>query len=243
MKKDFFTIIQEGDHKGKRLYFEEKCGGDTIVQIEILYLFQDALKNNYKIFLLNCKPNHNIIIPENDLNFIKTSIKREDQDIYKNHIFSEEVLNLKQLQYEDLLKLYNLAIKNNNIGALFLYPFLNNNFYCFNIFLIVNQEFDLNSIINNQYNVIKVNSVTQYYEGTITLDIIENIYDFSNLQFKDYIITHEEIEKTTPYNVFDLPEKIEYNNFLESFNQYIDDNPGKDFSEFYKKSNFLRDKL
>ena len=98
MKKDFFTIIQEGEHKGKRLYHEDKCGGDYVLPVEIFYLFQNAFKNDYKIFLLNCKSNHNIIIPEKDLKFLNTSVKYEDQDIYENYVFSDETLKLKELQ-------------------------------------------------------------------------------------------------------------------------------------------------
>ena len=141
-----------------------------------------------------------------------------------------------------MLKLYSLAIKNNNIGALFLIPFLNDNLYCFNLFLITKKEFDLNSIINIKYDLIKINSITQYYEDTITLEILEKIYDFSTLQFKDYIVPIEELKKTRPYDIFSLPEKIEYDNFLKFMIEHIDDN-FQNNGELNKKEIILREKL
>jgi hypothetical protein len=68
---NIYKIIPEGKYKGKRLYDESIYGGEHIFPLEIQAFFDNALKNNYKMFVINCISNHFIKIPQNDLNFLK----------------------------------------------------------------------------------------------------------------------------------------------------------------------------
>ena len=179
-----------------RLYLEDRCGSEHILPIEMYYLFQNAFKNNYKIFFLKCNSKHSITIPEEDLKFLKTDISIHDQENYLKYCFSENVLKIKEFQYVDILKLYKIAIEKNQIGAFFLHPFLDNNLYCFNIFLIVKNNFDLNEILNSNFNLIKINSVIEYYPNTLTIEVTKKMYDLLNVQFKDHIVPYDDVSKT-----------------------------------------------
>ena len=236
-------IIPEGKYKGMRLYLEDKCGAEHILPIEMFYLFQNAFKNNYKVFFLKCIPNHSIIIPEKDLNFLKTAINKHDEEEYLKHYFSNNVLKIKKLQHLDILEIYKIAIKKNQISAFFLHPVLNTNFYCFNMFLIVKNNFDLNEILNLNLNLIKINSIIEYHPHTLTLEITKNIYDLLNVEFKDYIVPYSELKKTRPYDVFNLQEKKDLNILYDKKNEMRENNFKKDFSEIDERIKISKKKL
>lgn len=225
---DFITIIQEGPYKGMRLHLENKCGGEHTFPIEMYFLFKNALKFNYKIYYLDCISNHNIIIPEFDLDFLKTSITINEEYKIKQHNFSNETLKIKDLQYKDLLCLYNISINNGKINAISALPFLKNGFYCFDIFLIVDDDFNLEKLLNLEFNLIKIKSIIKYDENNLNIEIMQKKYDLLNLQFKDYLIPHEEIKKTEPYDLFSLPEKIEVEKFYKKIFSFIEENPDSD---------------
>lgn len=237
------TIIPEGKYKGMRLYDETLGGGEHTLPVEMYYLFQNAFKNDYKVFFLKNVPNHLIKISEEELEFFKTSIKNEDETTYLNHTFSENALKIKELQYKDILQIYNLSITNNNIGAYFIYPELINNYYCFHLFLIVKPDFNLEQLLSLNFNIIKVNSVLEYNKDTLTVDLMFKIYDLLNLQFKDYIIPFDELEKTRSYNVFELQEKKDLDNYYDIFFDFEKKNPDADVSNFRFKINELKKKL
>ena len=237
----FPIIIPEGKYKGMRLYLEDEYGAEHILPVEMHYLFLNAFKNNYKVFFLNCVPSHNITIPTIDLNFLNTPINTEED--FLKHSFSENVLKIKKLQHEDILKLYKLSIDNKQIDAFFLHPYLKNNFYCFDIFLIVNQNFDLNELLNYNFNLIRINSVIQYNSSTLTLDILKKFYDLLNMQFKDYFISYNDMKKTRPYDVFELQEKKDLSSAYKDFSEMNRNYPNLNLSEFREKINFLEKKL
>jgi hypothetical protein len=165
-----YTLIPEGKYKGKRLYSEKFNNNIDMMQTEMYFLFQHAFKQNYKIFYIHSKRNHNIRLSEEELVFFKTSIKLEDVNLYLKHNFSNEALEIKKLQYQDLLQLYNLAIKTDNIGSIFTYPKLDEGFYCFDFLLIVKENFNLNDILDVNFNTIKVYSIVEYHSVTITIE-------------------------------------------------------------------------
>jgi len=94
-----------------RLYLENEMVDEHILPIETYYFFIGVFKNNFKIFLLNTQSNHNIIIFDNNLKFLNKSIKYEEINTYLDYNFSKYVLNIKNLQYQDIIQLYKLAIK------------------------------------------------------------------------------------------------------------------------------------
>lgn len=240
---DFITIIQNGPNKGKRLHHENKCGGEHTFPIEMYFLFQNAFKFNYKVYYLSCTPNHNIIIPESDLIFLKTSITIDEDYKIKQHIFLNETLKIKNLQYKDLLCLYDISVNNGQINAIYTIPSLKNNLYCFDIFLITNNDFELKKLLDLNFNIIKINSVIQYYKNTLNIELMQKKYDLLNLQFKDYLVPFDDMKKTEPYDFFSLPEKIDLDNFYEKFFSFEEKNPNLDSSHFDKHFEFLADKL
>ena len=246
MINDFLNIIPEGKYKGMRLYHEDKCGSEHVLPIEMYYLFQNALKNNYKVFFLSCKPIHNIEIPENDLNFIKKPLqflKKNEELEYLTYNFSEKTLKIKDLQYKDILQIYTIGIKTDSIGSFFIYPELINDLYCFHLFIIVKNNFNLDVLLSLNFNIIKISSIIQHNENTITIKLMQKMYDLLNLQFKDYIIPFNEIEKTKPYDILKLPEKIELNNFYDKYFDFRKKNPNTNYNFFKIKIEELKLKL
>ena len=240
---DFITIIQEGPHKGMRLHHEDKCGGEHTFPIEMYFLFKNALKLNYKVYYLDCVSNHNIVIPEFDLDFLKKSITIDEEYKIEQHNFLNETLKIKDLQYKDLLYLYNISINGGGIGAISVLPFLKNGFYCFDMFLIVDNNFNLESLLDFKFNIIKIKSIIKYDENNLNIEIMQKKYDLLNLQFKDCLIPYSEIKKTKPYDLFSLPEKIEVENFYKKISSFREKNPNSDSSHFYDHLKFLEDKL
>ena len=216
----YFKIIPEGPYKGKRLYFENTCGGEHIFPIELYYLFQYSMKNNYNVYYLVCEANHNIEINQFDLQYIQTTRKHPAYETYIRHNFSNTTLKIKDMQYHDMLQIYNLAVEFDQIGAFFTYPiFDKNNKYCFNMFLITKQNFDINKILKINFKLIKINSVIIHTQKTLTIELMQKMYDLTNVQFKDYIIDEEEDKKTRPYDENLLPEKIEWIEFSDNLSE------------------------
>jgi hypothetical protein len=192
----FFKVISLGPNKGKRIYYENLCGIDQVWSVEIYYLLLNTLKLNYKIFYFNSKSIHNIKIPDDDLNFLYSYIT---SDTYENYNFSKEVIQIKNLQEDDIKKLYNLSVKTGDVGGLFTYPSLKSNFYCFDFFLIIKNDFDLNSVLNLDFNLIKIHSVIEYNENNLSLEFIQRIYNIPELKFKDYVVLYQDLRKTRPH--------------------------------------------
>ena len=246
MFTEFLDIIPKGKYKGMRLYHEDKCGSEHVLPIEMYYLFQNAFKNDYKVFFLNCVPIHNIKIPKNDLDFLKKSLKfnnNSDELEYLNYDFSSEILKIKDLQYKDILQIYKTSIKNNKVGSFFIYPELIDDFYCFHVFIIAKNSFNLNFLLSLNFNIIKINSIVEHNENTITIELMQKMYNLLNLQFKDYIIPYVEIKKTRPYKLLELPEKIELDNALKTCLNFRINNPGINYDHLQEKIDELKIKL
>ena len=242
-ENNFLKYIKDGKHKGKRLYLEQFCGLDDMYPIEMYYLFQNAFKNNLRVFYFSCIPNNNILIPDYDINFLNKSIPYENYEVYEKHKFSKEVLNLKNLQCNDFFKLYNLAIKYKFIKSVILIPNLYKKSYHYNFFLIVDNNFNLTHFLKLNLSLVKINSTIEYYTNTLTFDFIFDIYNFSKINCKDYIVTPEELLSTRPFNELELKEKKDSNNFYKFFSDFIDKNPNSDYSELKKKAALLDKKL
>lgn len=236
-----YKIIPEGKNKGMRLYDELTCDVKHALPIEMTAFFDNALKNNCKIFVLNCISNHKLEIPKNDLYFLnKIFNKHENLDAYDNYVFSKEVIKIKELQYLDIKQLYDIAIKKKEIHSFFINPYLESNFYCFNVCLIVNSNFNLTELLNLDFNLIKINSVNEYINSdNIVLTYFKNLCDLYNSPFKDYKVSQKELKKTRPYDELKLPERLNYNNYVEKYLKFINENPGSDVSHMEKEIDFL----
>jgi len=237
-------IISEGRYKGKRFYDESLYDGAALLPLEINFYFKNALNNNYKIFVLNCSCNHNILIPQNDLIFLEKMLDcNEDTEIYTNHNFSDEVIKIKEFQYFDIKQLYNIAIKKNQIGSLFINPFLEKNFYCFNVCLVVNKDFDLNEILNFKFNLIKVTSINEYKNiDNLISTFFKNLYNLDYTKFKDYFVTWEELKQTRPYDELELQERKNYNNYCRNYLDFTQNNPHINVDYMEKELDILEKK-
>ena len=242
-ENNFLKYIKDGKHKGKRLYLEQFCGLDDMYPIEMYYLFQNAFKNNLRVFYFPCIPNNNILIPDYDINFLDKSIPYENREIYEKHKFSKEVLDVKNLQCNDLFKLYNLAVKYRFIKSIILIPNLYEKTYHYNFFLIVDNNFNLTHFLKLNLSLVKIKSSIEYYTNTLTFDFIFNIYNFSKINCKDYIVTPDEILTTIPYDIFKLKEKIELDNFLTFSTNVRKNNPNIDHPYLDEKIKDLKKKL
>ena len=165
-------------------------------------------------------------------------------DNFKEYFFSKNTLKIKNWQYLDILKLYDLSIKTDKIGAFFIYPILDkNNKYCFNIFLISQIDFDINEILKINFDLIKIKSINTQNNFDFSIEFFRKLYDLNNLKFKDNIISNKDMYKINFYEEKTLPEKIAFNNFLVSdmsgeLKNYFKDEI-KNIKIFYKK-NFLQ---
>lgn len=239
-----YKIIPDGKYKGKRLYDELKHDGSDVLPSEINAFFKNAFNNGYKIFVLNCISNHSIIIPQKDLDFLKTILDyNKDEELYKNYKFSKEVVKIKELQYFDIKQLYDIAVKNNQIGSLFINPFLKNNFYCFNLCLIVTKDFDLNILLNLNFNIIKIDSINEYTSpNNLIFKFFKNLFDLNNTPFKDYIIPWCDLNKTRPYDQLNITERLAYNNYCQFYINFINNNPNANVDHIKEKLHFLKKK-
>jgi hypothetical protein len=219
-EQHYFEIIKDGPYKGKRLYFEDLCGLDFIFPMETYFLFKNALNHNYKIFYVTCTPNHEIKIPKKDYEFLISII--ESENIYKKHKFSDEVLNLKNLQYLDITKLYDISVKSNKIGTVIIHPKLELNYYCFDFVIFIKNDFDLNSLLSVDFNFIKIKSLIEFNYENLTVEKIQKLYDFTNFLFKDNIILLEDIKKVgiNSDNEILIPELTEFYKLLNLSNKY-----------------------
>jgi hypothetical protein len=242
INRNFYTIIQENG-KPKRLYYEELLNPGQMLSTELYYIFVNSFKNNYRVFYVSCQPNHKIKFSVTDLNFLKSEMNLHKYDkIIEHYVFSEEVLKIKKMQYLDLTQIYNIAVQKNTIGAFFIHPFLLDEYYCFNIFLIVTNEFNFKEFLNLNFNTIKINSCVEYYENTLTLEFLEKIYDLNSLEFKDYIIPSNHLKKTRPYDRFALEEKKEYDDFLDYFMKCESEGLNVDFDKMDLEATRLKNK-
>ena len=85
------------------IYYQLKCIIFLLIRLKIIL----------KFFLLNIQPNRNIIIFNNDLQFLNKCIKYEEINSYLDYNFSKYVLKIKILQHQNIIQLYKLIIKQN----------------------------------------------------------------------------------------------------------------------------------
>ena len=108
---------------------------------------------------------------------------------------------------------------------------------------MVKEDFDLGEILSLNFNLVKINSINEYNENNLDSINFKELYDLPNLKFKDYIITREELKKIRPYDVFKLPEKIEWDNYYDYYFDFQKKNPNSDYSHLKIKLNELELKL
>ena len=216
--QNFVTIVKEGQYEGLRLYTYDDVNNDiNILHNELYCMFHYGLKKDKKIFYIKCSSNHNYIIPDTDIEYLKKDITTDMIDKTGDYNFSDITNKIKKLQSDDLIQLYNLFIDSETGVSFIIFPKILNNLYYFDLLLIVESHFDLNSFLNLKLNVIKVDSFIQYFSNTLLLENVENWFDFDNLQFKNNYLSSKVRSKTHPYNVYDLEEKKTLDAFYKKY--------------------------
>lgn len=115
------------------------------------------------------------------------------------------------MQYFDIKKIYNLSISTDKIGLLIIHPKLEKEFYCFDFFIFVKDDFDLDILLKTKFDLITVHSVIEFQEQNLNIEFFQKTYDFYNFLFKDNIILFEERKKVriNNDNINLIPELIE----------------------------------
>jgi hypothetical protein len=175
-------------------------------------MFLYCLNSNCKIFYIECKSKHNIILTKNDFELLQTIFNTENCIQFNENYFSESIFKLKNLQSEDLKIIFDLAVNTNKIDAFFIFPFYDNNCYCFNIFLITKNNFDLNNFLNLNFSIIKIESFLKINTNNINIDNLINLFNTSNKFFKNIFIPVEKYKKIKIGKSFIIPEIEKYMN-------------------------------
>jgi hypothetical protein len=221
LNNDIAIIIQEGELKGKRLYDESKFGVDSVFPSEMFFFYQNAVKNNYKIFKFNCEPNHSIIFSEKELDYLNIVTSQLLYDSKKKIILKSKNINkIKKYQLHDLNKIYSLAIENDSIGSIFTLTKNVNNSYCFDLILITKNNFNLNDFLKLEFNIIKIISVNEISKTSINFEEIKKLHDYLNSPFKDNFINYREAEK--PNKLFNVSKEcINYKKHCVLLNDFV----------------------
>lgn len=188
--QNFFITIESGKYANKRLYFEEFCDNSKVLSTELYFMFKNCLSLNSKVFYFVNEPNHDIKIPDEDQKFLSSSITTDQTKLYN---FSNNVMNIKELQNLDLNLLYKFAIETNKINLFLTYPYLKNDKYCFDFFLTVENNFDLQEFLKLKFNLIKIYSIIELTENNLVLDNFQNLFDLSTFKFKDCCVKPEDL--------------------------------------------------
>lgn len=158
-------------------------------------MFKNCLSLNSKVFYFVNESNHDIKIPDEDQKFLSSSITTDQTKLYN---FSNNVMNIKELQNLDLNLLYKFAIETNKINLFLTYPYLKNDKYCFDFFLTVENNFDLQEFLKLKFNLIKIYSIIELTENNLVLDNFQNLFDLRTFKFKDYCVKPEDLWSTVP---------------------------------------------
>lgn len=202
------------ENKNWRLY-DENCTNsyDSLfseTQIKLIELIETF---NFKIFYFTCKP-----ATENKLIINDGYIDLTGNDIKK----------IKSNQSEDFFYFY----KNQICEVFYSFLKLDNNNYYFDFMLVVNQNFDLNSVYNYNFKSIKIESIKEIHLNEISFEWVQSIFEkrvvtYNNcvpIQDKDYYdlssleYGYENYAKDFKNNLMDF-EHDEYLNF-DSFLYY-----------------------
>lgn len=195
--RNFFTVIGSGKYANKRLYFEELCDNSKVLSTELYFMFKNCLSLNSKVFYFINEPNHDIKIPNEDQKFLSSFITIDQTKLYN---FSNSVTNIKELQNLDLNLLYKFSIETNKINLFLTYPYLKNDKYCFDFFLTVENNFDLQEFLKLKFNLIKIHSIIELTENNLILDNFQNLFDLNTFKFKDWYVKVEDILSTRPHS-------------------------------------------
>lgn len=147
---------------------------DRVIYWEIYFLFQNAFNNEYEVLFFKCSSNRSIIIPKEDIDFFGKKAW-SFKDIFKT--LSEDAWKIKNLQYYDFMKIYDISLKDDRIGAFFIIPKLDENIYCYDFFLVVKSNFNLNEFLRLKFNLVTIYSVINYNKDTLDISIISKLYN------------------------------------------------------------------
>jgi hypothetical protein len=221
--KENYTIIKSGPNVGKRKYDEMLLGVEGMLISEMGLFFINSLNSGLKILYLRCEKNHSITINKKDLEFLNTFFDPFEQKPPHNHIFSKKTKIIKNFQYMDFLKIFNFP----NIESFLIYPYLDkNNFFYYDIILIVNDQFNYVLFLKLQFKLIKIKSFSQLYDKDITFEFMCFLYDPFTIKLKNSLFAGGELSKCYNYNEMELPEKIALDDICEAHILFMKQNNG-----------------
>lgn len=206
------------ENKNLRLY-DENCTNsyDSLfseTQIKLIELIETF---NFKIFYFTCKPatENKLIINDGYIDLMGNDIKK-----------------IKSNQSEDFFYFYK-----NKICEVF-YSFVklddNNNYY-FDFMLVVNQNFDLNSVYNYNFKSIKIKSIKEVYLNEISFEWVQYI-------FEKRVVTYNNstpIPNESHYNLSNLNYGLKnYENNIKMGSSNFDYEEYTNFNSFYYYKQF-----
>ena len=217
MKKKIYNIIDSGENKGLRLYNEALYGSDSALYSEFEVFFNNLSNNNVSFYLLNNSPNTNIILNQDDFNYLNQS--REQRDNNKMVNYSQNINLIKNNQLQDFWKIYNI----NGLEIWFVLPYLTeDNKYYYNLLIGLNNNGNIDDFLNLNLNLVKINSF-EYINNKISYEFFKSIFNFENFLFKDEEFTKEERELIDNHEKLKLTEEyIEHQNSLDESIAYMD---------------------
>ena len=98
MKKKIYNIIDFGQNKGLRLYNEALYGSDSALYSEFEVFFNNLANNNVSFYLLHNSSNTNIILNQDDFNYLNQSREQRDNNKMVNHPQNINLIKSNQLQ-------------------------------------------------------------------------------------------------------------------------------------------------
>jgi len=184
LKNKIYDIINSGENKGLRVYNEALYGTDSALYSELEIFFNNLLNNGVNFYLLHNIPNTNIILNQDDFNYLNQSREQRDNNKMVNH--PQNINLIKNNQSQDFWKIYNIR----GLEIWFVLPYLTeDNKYYYNLLIGLNNNGNISDFLN--LNSIKINSF-EYINNKIFYEFFKSIFNFENFLFKGAEFTKEE---------------------------------------------------
>lgn len=181
MKQKLFRV-----ENNQRIY-KGDVSIENIFYSELNIHFLDYLNNNTKIYYLQFKPNFNIVLNSDELNYLFTLDYSHDESL--GFFFSKTLKKIKLSQKDDLFFLTNLK----NLDFLILLPQLtNDNKYYFNLIVGVTFNFDLNSFFDWKVKTCTIKNINEVNKFNLTEIYLSKIINVLNNKFRNDMISNSE---------------------------------------------------
>lgn len=223
-----------------RHYDVTKYSADCIFFNETGIFFESCINKGLNVYHFVNIPIHNIIFSENDINFLK-----KNKSIKNLEELSINIKKIKQFQCEDLLYFYDNLI----FELFYVLPTFNNNQYCFNLIVVVKNNFDLENFMKINFNIFKIKSVNKINISDLNFNFIKNLLELSQYSFfkiieeEDRSVVYEywydHYIDTSIYKDYKNSFELEKNGFKFS-KKYLEElyNKSQNYQSFFRDSRF-----